>query len=91
MSWKIEKLKAWFKNKNQRFRESICAPVVFKLMDAIGFKRHLPFTCTGQKAQELIYEHLTSGRPCMVGRIGATEIRNMEGVLSILEEGENNE
>lgn len=81
MSWKIEKLKAWFKNKNQRFRESICAPVVFKLMDAIGFKRHLPFTCTGEKAQELIYEHLTSGRPCMVGRIGATEIRNMEGVL----------
>lgn len=71
----------WLKNKNQRFRENICAPIVFKLMDLIGFQRHLPFTCTGDEAQELIYRKLISGKPCMIGRIGASEIRNMEGVL----------
>ena len=71
----------WLKNKNQRFRENICAPIVFKLMDLIGFQRHLPFTCTGDDAQELIYRKLISGKPCMIGRIGASEIRNMEGVL----------
>ena len=72
----------WLKNKNQRFRERICAPIVFKLMDMVGLKRHLPFTCTGDEAQELIYSKLMSGKPCMIGRLGATEIRTIEGIIN---------
>ena len=81
MSAANKKIINWLKNKNQRFRENICAPIVFKLLDLIGFQRHLPFTCTGDDAQELIYRKLISGKPCMIGRIGATEIRNIEGIL----------
>lgn len=70
-----------FRDKRQRFRERICAPAVFKLMDLVGFQRHLPYTHTGDDAQRLIRERLDSDAPCMIGRIGCTEIRNMEGVL----------
>lgn len=82
MSAANKKIINWLKNKNQRFRENICAPIVFKLLDLIGFQRHLPFTCTGDDAQELIYRKLISGKPCMIGRIGATEIRSIEGSIN---------
>ena len=72
---------SFYRDKKQRFRERICAPVVFKLMDLAGYRRHLPFTHTGDDAQRLIRERLSSDAPCMIGRIGCTEIRNMEGVL----------
>ena len=72
---------SFYRDKRQRFRERICAPVVFKLMDLAGYRRHLPFTHTGDDAQRLIRERLSSDAPCMIGRIGCTEIRNMEGVL----------
>lgn len=69
------------KNINQRFRERICAPIIFKMMDLVGFQRHLPYTCTGEEAQDLIYDKLMTGKPCFIGRIGATEIRSYEGWL----------
>ena len=65
----------------QRFRKYVLAPPVFLLMDLVGFKRHLPYTCTGDDAQRLIRDKLLLDRPCMIGRIGGTEIRNIEGVL----------
>lgn len=71
----------WYKNKCQWFREHIVAPIMFKLMDIVGFRRHLPFTYTGEDAQELIYQTLIADKPCMIGRIGATEIRAVEGAL----------
>lgn len=78
----MKKINNWCKNKIQRIRERVCAPVVFKMMDVAGIRRHLPFTHTGDDAQELIYNKLMSGKPCMIGRIGAMEIRNMEGVIN---------
>ena len=77
----MKKVIAWCKNKNQRFREAVCAPIVFKIMDLVGFQRHLPYTCTGDEAQEMMYQKLMTGEPCLIGRIGATEIRNIEGTM----------
>ena len=77
-----KKIVIWLRNKNQRFRENFCAPIVFKIMDIFGIKRRLPFTCTGDKAQELIYNKLISGQPCMIGRIGSMEIRSIESFIN---------
>ena len=74
-------IKNYCSNKKQRFRENVCAPIVFKLMDLVGFQRHLPYTHTGDAAQRLIRDLLTADAPCMIARIGGTEIRNIEGVL----------
>lgn len=76
-----QRLISFYRDKRQRLREYVLAPVVFKIMDIVGFKRHLPFSCTGTEAQELIYRKLQSGQPCMIGRIGASEIRTVEGTL----------
>lgn len=77
----LDGIKQYYCNKRQFFREKVCAPVVFKLMDLAGFQRHLPFTHTGDAAQRLIRDRLTADAPCMIGRIGCTEIRNIEGML----------
>ena len=74
-------LNLWLHNAYQRFRERICAPIVFKIMELMNYQRHLPFTHTGEDAQILIYNKLMEDSPCMIGRIGASEIRNIEGTL----------
>ena len=74
-------IKNHYRAQRQRFRENVCAPIVFKAMDIIGFQRHLPYTRTGDDSQLLIRDLLLRDAPCMIGRIGCTEIRNIEGVL----------
>ena len=77
----LKRLKDYYLDKRQRFREKVCAPVVFFVMDHAGFRRHLPYTHTGDDAQRLIFDRLTADAPCMIGRIGCTEIRSMECTL----------
>ncbi len=81
MSEATKKLTHAFNKGYQRFRKYVLAPPAFLLMDLVGFKRHLPYTCTGDDAQRLIRDKLLLDRPCMIGRIGCTEIRSIEGVL----------
>ena len=50
----------WLKNKNQRFRENICAPIVFKLMDLIGFQRHLPYALVKKTGEEIFKGYIWS-------------------------------
>ena len=81
MSETMKKLSCGFNKGYQRFRKYVLAPPAFLLMDLAGFQRHLPYTHTGDSAQRLIRDRLTADAPCMIARIGATEIRNIEGVL----------
>ncbi len=66
----------------QTVKESIIAPCYYRLMKILRIQQHLPFTAEGQAAAEVIYETLKSGRPCMICRFGATEVRLVEGRLN---------
>lgn len=77
----MKKLAHGFNKGYQRFRKYVLAPPAFLIMDLVGFKRHLPYTCTGDDAQKLIRDKLLGDAPCMIGRIGSSEIRCIEGVL----------
>lgn len=77
----MKKLAHGLNHAYQRFRGAVLAPPIFMMMDLVGFKRHLPYSCTGDDAQRLIRDKLLLDRPCMIGRIGCTELRNVEGVL----------